>query len=266
MDALVEAAATAGVETHTDTRAVSLVVEDGRVVGVRARRFGADVEYRAARGVVLTTGGFVDNERMLADHAPALLGHGKVSDGLDDGSGITMALQVGAATRRMHAHEIALTYLPALAVRGLVVDGLGQRFVNEDSYPGIVSHAAVTHRPAPYWVIVDETGFEDVPERERWGCGRRTPPRTWTSWARSWACPRARWRPPWRRTTATRSGARTPGSTRTRAGCDSPAAPYAAIDVAAGFHPGEPRQRRQRERRRGLHPRRAAHDSRRRGA
>lgn len=239
MDALVQAATAAGIETHTDTRAVSIVVEDGRVVGVRARRFGADVEYRAARGVVLTTGGFVDNERMLADHAPALLGHGKVSDGLDDGSGITMALRVGAATRRMHAHEIALTYLPALAVRGLVVDGLGQRFVNEDSYPGIVSHAAVTHRPAPYWVIVDETGFDDVPERERWGVRpsyaaedldelgaelgmpagalaatvaayNRDAERgedTWFHKDASWLRPLE--------------------------------APYAAIDVAAGFHPGD---------------------------
>lgn len=169
MDALVEAAARAGVETHTDTRATSLLVEDDRVVGVRARRFGEDVEYRASRGVVLTTGGFVDNEQMLADHAPGLLGHGKVSDGLDDGSGITMATAIGAATRRMHAHETALTFLPALAVRGLVVNGLGQRFVNEDAYPGIVSHAAVVHQPPPYWVVVDETGFEQVSERDRWG-------------------------------------------------------------------------------------------------
>lgn len=169
MDALIDAAAAAGVVTHSDTRAVSLVVEDGVVVGVRARRFGEDVEYRAGRGVVLTTGGFVDNEQMLVDHAPALLGHGKVSDGLDDGSGITMALEIGAATRRMSAHETALTFLPALAVRGMVVNALGQRFSNEDSYPGIVSHAAVTHQPAPYWLIVDEKGFEEVPERERWG-------------------------------------------------------------------------------------------------
>ncbi len=169
MDALIAAAATAGVVTHVDTRATSLVVEDAVVVGLRARRFGEDVEYRASQGVILTTGGFVDNDRMLADHAPALLGRGKVSDGLDDGSGINMALEVGAATRRMSAHETALTYLPALAARGMVVNARGQRFVNEDSYPGVVSHAAVTHQPAPYWVIVDEVGLEDVPERERWG-------------------------------------------------------------------------------------------------
>ncbi|MDF1604115.1 FAD-dependent oxidoreductase [Nocardioides sp. YIM 152315] len=239
MDALVAAASAAGAVTHTDTRATGLVVEDGVVVGVSARRFGADVDYRAARGVVLTTGGFVDNEAMLAEHAPSLLGHGKVSDGLDDGSGIAMALRVGAATRRMHAHETALTYLPALAVRGLVVDGLGQRFVNEDSYPGIVSHAAVAHRPAPYWVIVDQEGFDEVSERERWGvrptCAAedldelgaelRMPEgalaATVAAYNRdaergedSWFHKDRRWLRPLR-------------------------APYAAIDVAAGFHPGD---------------------------
>ncbi|WP_300681831.1 FAD-dependent oxidoreductase [Nocardioides sp.] len=169
MDTLVAAGEAAGVLTVSDTRVSSLIVEDERVVGVRARRFGADVEYRARRGVVLTTGGFVDNDAMLADHAPQLLGRGKVSDGLDDGSGITMALEVGAATRRMGAYETALTYLPALACRGMIVDADGQRFVNEDAYPGIVSHAAVDHRRGPFWVIVDEAGLEDVDGPELWG-------------------------------------------------------------------------------------------------
>lgn len=238
MDSLVAAASAAGVVTHTDTRATELVVEDGRVVGVLARRFGQDVEYRAERGVVLTTGGFVDDDRMLADHAPALLGRGKVSDGLDDGSGITMALAVGAATRRMAAHETSLTYLPALAARGMLVDARGQRFVNEDAYPGIVSHAAVAHRPAPYWVVVDETGFEELPERERWGVRPAYAAEdldelgaelgmpegalaaTVAAYNRdaergedTWFHKEPRWLRPL-------------------------VAPYAAIDVAAGFHPG----------------------------
>ncbi|WP_234433432.1 FAD-binding protein, partial [Streptomyces sp. NRRL WC-3549] len=86
---LVAAAEGAGAAVHPDTLATALVVDGtGRVVGVRARRHGRDLAYRARKAVVLTTGGFADNEEMLADHAPHLLGHGKVSDGLDDGSGI----------------------------------------------------------------------------------------------------------------------------------------------------------------------------------
>jgi 3-oxo-5alpha-steroid 4-dehydrogenase len=166
---LTAAVAAAGAVTHTDTRAESLVVDgDGRVAGVTARTFGEPVTYRARKAVIVTTGGFVDNEEMLSHHAPALLGHGKVSDGLDDGSGIRMAQAIGAATRRMSSVEVALTALPAALVRGMLVNALGQRFINEDVYPGLFSHAAVLHQPAPYWIIVDEKGYEDIPEGDLW--------------------------------------------------------------------------------------------------
>lgn len=168
MDALTSSCEAAGVQTATDTRVTALVVEDGRVVGVTARRFGADVAYRARRGVVLTTGGFVDDGEMLADHAPELIGHGKVSDGLDDGSGIRMAAALGAATRRMGFVEAAYTALPAMTCRGMLVNGLGRRFINEDVYPGLFSHAAL-HQPGPCWVILDEQGLDDVPPRDLWG-------------------------------------------------------------------------------------------------
>lgn len=169
MEKLAAAATAAGAATHTDTQAAALVMDGGRVAGVVARKYGRDVAYRARKAVVITTGGFVDNEEMLADHAPVLLGHGKVSDGLDDGSGIRMATAAGAAVRRMSVVEIALTALPAMVNRGMLVDGLGRRFINEDVYPGHFSVHAVRHQPGPYWTIIDEEGFESVPEADRWG-------------------------------------------------------------------------------------------------
>jgi 3-oxo-5alpha-steroid 4-dehydrogenase len=169
MDRLVAAVREADVRVETDTLASALIVEDGRVVGATARRYGVDVAYRARRGVVLTTGGFVDDEEMLAAHAPVLLGHGKVSDGLDDGSGIRMATALGAATRRMGSVEVAVTALPAAAARGMMVNALGQRFVNEDVYPGLFSSAAVKHQPGPWWVVLDETAWESIPPRDLWG-------------------------------------------------------------------------------------------------
>lgn len=170
MEKLISAALGAGAAVHADTLGAALIVDDtGRAVGVTARRHGQDLTYRARRGVVLTTGGFADNEEMLADHAPHLIGHDKVSDGLDDGSGIRMAAAMGAATRRMGVVELALTALPALATRGMLVNAHGQRFINEDVYPGLFSVAAVLTQPAPYWVIIDEEGYESVPEPERWG-------------------------------------------------------------------------------------------------
>lgn len=159
MDALVATANEVGVKTLIDTKATELVVEDGRVVGVIARQFGDTLRLRARRGVVLTTGGFVDDEQMLAQHAPRLLGHGKVSDGRDDGSGIRMGVEVGAAARRMASMQAALTVMPPMVCRGMLVNGRGQRFINEDQYPGLVSLAAIG-QPSPLWVVMDEEGFE----------------------------------------------------------------------------------------------------------
>lgn len=170
MEKLVAAAEGAVAAVQADTLATALIVDDsGRVVGVTARRHGRDLAFRARKGVVLTTGGFADNEEMLADHAPHLIGHDKVSDGLDDGSGIRMAAALGAATRRMAVVELALTALPAMVTRGMLVNAHGQRFINEDVYPGLFSVAAVLTQPAPYWVIIDEEGYESIPEAERWG-------------------------------------------------------------------------------------------------
>ena len=179
MDALVATAERVGVEVHCDVKARGLVVESGpdsragagpgRVTAVRATHFGAERTYRATRGVVLATGGFVDNERMVEQWAPQQLGKDSVSDGRDDGSGIEMGMAIGAAVRRMHQTETAMLIIPALTVRGMLVDGDGQRFINEEVYPGLYCHAAVHHRPAPVWVIVDEQGIEDVPESESWG-------------------------------------------------------------------------------------------------
>jgi 3-oxo-5alpha-steroid 4-dehydrogenase len=168
MDKLAAAVAEAGARRHVDTAAVRLVLDGGAVAGVVARTYGEPVTYRARKAVILTTGGFVDNEAMLADHAPVLLGHGKVSAGLDDGSGIAMGLAIGAATRGMSVTQISASILPAMICRGMLVNALGQRFINEDVYPGLASAAAVRHQPGPHWVIIDEEGYDAIPRRDLW--------------------------------------------------------------------------------------------------
>ena len=238
MDALVAAAQEAGVQTVVDTRVTDLVVEDGRVVGVRTKRYGEERMLRARRGVVLTTGGFVDNEEMLADHAPDLLGRGKVSDGLDDGSGILMAQAVGAATRRMHAYEVALTVLPALAAAGILVNTHGQRFVNEDTYPGTVSHAAVAHQPAPYWVIADETCFDEVPEGDLWGVRPSHVAETLSELEQELGMPSGALEATVTAYNRFAADGVDPYHHKAARWLRPLRAPFAAVDVAAGFNPG----------------------------
>lgn len=179
MECLSEAAESAGATALFDIHADALIVDDeGVVVGVVARRYGKEITIRAQRGVVLTTGGFVDNDDMLAAHAPELLGHTKVSAGTDDGSGIRMAQALGAAVRHMSTGQVGISLIPGLAARGMVVNARGQRFMNEDTYPGRIGQAALYRQnmggswagdDSAIWVIVDEAGFEDVPEPQRWG-------------------------------------------------------------------------------------------------
>ena len=53
----------------------------------------------------------------------------------DDGRGIRMAAAVGARLKRMDAVECALPFnAPRSLVHGILVNRLGQRFVNEDTY------------------------------------------------------------------------------------------------------------------------------------
>ena len=171
MKALTAAAEQAGVQIFTDCKAKDVRRADaesgGAVEGVVIKNFSTEVEVRA-KAVVIATGGFVDNDRMLAQWAPHQVHLGKVTDGHSDGSGIEMGLRIGAAVRRMHQTETALPMIPLLAARGFMVDGSGRRFMNEDRYPGLYSHAAVHHRPAPTWIIVDESIIESTPESELW--------------------------------------------------------------------------------------------------
>lgn len=170
MDKLAAAARAAGVREVVDTVVERLVVDDDdRVVGVVARQYGELRTYLARRAVVLTTGGFVDDDEMLAAHAPALLGKDKISCGGEDGSGIRMAQAVGAAVKHMSAGQVGLHAVPAFMARGLVVNSSGQRFINEDTYPGRIGQAALFRHDLDIWVVLDEKAYDEVPEGERWG-------------------------------------------------------------------------------------------------
>ncbi|HUR51909.1 MAG TPA: FAD-binding protein, partial [Mycobacteriales bacterium] len=169
MEKLAEAVKQAGARELFDVYVERLVVDAGRVVGVVARRYGEELAIRAREAVVLSTGGFVDDEEMLALHAPRLLGFDKVSSGNDDGSGIRMAQALGADTLHMDAAQVGFHCVPALMARGVVVNRLGQRFINEDTYPGRIGQAALFQQGMGCWVVTDEQGFEDVPEADRWG-------------------------------------------------------------------------------------------------
>ncbi len=70
MEVLEAAVAEAGVETLLSTRAVKLVMDGERVVGVEAIQNGGTVRFGANRGVVIACGGYSGSAQMLVTMSP----------------------------------------------------------------------------------------------------------------------------------------------------------------------------------------------------
>ena len=86
---------------HMETRAEELIVEDGKVVGVKATAAdGTKYEIKATNGVLLATGGFSANYKMREKYNNkwAYVGENLLSTSKPsmEGDGIEMALAVGA--------------------------------------------------------------------------------------------------------------------------------------------------------------------------
>ncbi|MGH0034002.1 MAG: FAD-dependent oxidoreductase [Myxococcota bacterium] len=149
----------AGAEVLTDCMALRLVQrDDGRVVGVIARRDGRDQAIKARRGLVLCAGGFVMNDAMLARHAPMLLRcNWKAASEGDDGSGIRIGVGAGGGTANMHEGLVLNAYYPpGDHLKGVFVNAQGQRFVGEDAYLGRTSDAMLRRADGRAWLIVDD--------------------------------------------------------------------------------------------------------------
>jgi 3-oxo-5alpha-steroid 4-dehydrogenase len=163
MKPLVETATAAGARAVYDMRVQRLVVEsDGRVVGMCARQYGNDVTIRARRGVVLATGSFAYNDAMVAQYAPRIAGRPAASIEQHDGQAIRMAQALGADLAHMDATEVAIFIDPQQLVRGILVNGRGQRYVAEDTYPGRVGQLTLYHQDNTAYLVIDEAAQNEA--------------------------------------------------------------------------------------------------------
>ncbi|WP_235686596.1 FAD-binding protein [Tomitella gaofuii] len=135
------------------------------------RRYGAPVRIRARSGVVLTTGGFIANGEMVCRHAPDY----PWTEGLplgtaaDDGSGITMAQAIGAATGRMDALSTWRFIAPPSALYGaLAVDADGRRIIDESRYGAALGEAIAAAPGHRAWLLAD-AGLLDEARRQLGG-------------------------------------------------------------------------------------------------
>jgi 3-oxo-5alpha-steroid 4-dehydrogenase len=157
MKPLVDTATSLGARALYDTRAASLIVEsDGRVAGVVARQYGKTFAVRARRGVILAAGSFAYNDAMVAQYAPRIAGRPAASIEQHDGHAIRMAQALGADLAHMDATEVAFLIDPQQTVRGILVNGRGQRYVPEDMYSGRIGQLTLYHQDDTAYLIIDD--------------------------------------------------------------------------------------------------------------
>ncbi|WP_380872828.1 hypothetical protein ACFB49_37330 [Sphingomonas sp. DBB INV C78] len=157
---LSERAEAGGATVMADSKVEALVVEDGRVVGARLRRYGEVSHVRANKAVVLAAGGFGQNAEMVAKHVPILKSAYIQGSPYDDGLAIRLGEAAGGAA--IHMDEPFLTspfYPPENLLKGILVNAQGQRFVAEDSYHSRSGIFSAQQPDGVVYLVVDAAIF-----------------------------------------------------------------------------------------------------------
>ena len=161
VDVLEARARALGVDVRTDAKVTRLIADaNQRIVGLVARINNQNVYVKARKGVVLCTGGFCMNPEMLERYAPQAL---KCSDPIgenDNGSGILMGM--GAGGDAIHMDQFFSTcpwIIPESLVKGIFVNSVGNRFINEDCYHGRVSRTMLDQPGDKVYLLVDNEIF-----------------------------------------------------------------------------------------------------------
>jgi fumarate reductase flavoprotein subunit len=163
----------------------------GTVRGViAADRAGREMRIEAKRGVVVASGGFSRNDRLLALFAPSQARAQRMGGPGNTGDGLLMAWKLGAGVRDMgfikgtfgsHPSASPEEYKPLLAIyRGAIaVNKAGKRFVNEAISYKIIGDRCLEQEDAIAYQIFDQPIFEQsdpgVPAfdlQEAFGAGR----------------------------------------------------------------------------------------------
>ena len=182
MKPLTDTAAALGIRAEYDVRLQRLIVDDsGRVTGVVAKRYGKPVYVRARRGVVLATGSFAYNQQMVEAYTPLLINRPAAAIEEHDGIGILVAQALGAQLAHMGAIEVAIFADPQLMARGILVNGLGQRYIPEDSYPSHIGQSTLIRQANEAFLIIDESALEEANNSVSSSAAMRSVPPTWVA-------------------------------------------------------------------------------------
>lgn len=184
-----------GGEIRFMTPAQQLIQDGGgRVIGaVAVDNEGKALQVNAAKGVIISTGGYGANDEMLQDLCPGNSSWCALRDSVTEtGDGIRMALWAGA---ELEAGGACMVWNRAIMFDDTEFDGSymggdiflpgsqpflhvnanGVRFMNEDQcYP--MSYAAGANQPGHFsWIVWDGNYWDDIKQFDTAGCSRLYP-------------------------------------------------------------------------------------------
>jgi 3-oxo-5alpha-steroid 4-dehydrogenase len=160
VDILEAKARALGVEVIVDARAVALIQDGDRIVGVIARIDNQNRFVRASKGVILATGGFVMNEDMRRKYCPETFKISSPIGDKDDGVGIMLGMSAGGEAIHMEQFFTTCPWtMPEPHAKGVFVNVAGQRFINEDCYHGRVSRSMIDQPGDRVYLLLDSAHY-----------------------------------------------------------------------------------------------------------
>jgi 3-oxo-5alpha-steroid 4-dehydrogenase len=193
---LAEATRRAGARIMTQTRAVELVLEDGRVTGVRCRgltglpralhsalsragakpwiyyppvgrklfglaawlerRFGRPLTVTARRGVVISAGGFIADRAAIRELGPAYRGGLALGTPGDDGGGIRLGVEAGGRTARMDKISVWRFITPPSALQRGVLVDSEGRRFGDTTRYGAAIGSEIVERGGKAWLLIGD--------------------------------------------------------------------------------------------------------------
>ena len=154
----------------TETMAKSILTDnDGKICGVLADSKGNKITINS-KAVILATGGFGANLKLVAILNPALEGFMTTNAPGATGEGIVMAQEIGAGVVDMDQIQIHPTVQfdsSSLITEGLRGDGAilvnteGKRFIDEVLTRDVVSKAEIEQPHSFAWLVIDQKMVDD---------------------------------------------------------------------------------------------------------
>jgi succinate dehydrogenase/fumarate reductase flavoprotein subunit len=171
-----------GIEPHTSARAVELFADALGITGVRISQGDSEFNVRARRGVILGTGGFEWDRKLVEAYLRGPM-RGAVSPPNNTGDGLRMAMAHGADLANMgEAWWVPIVQLPGDTFEGhprsrsvrlertrprsIIVNRAGKRFLNEaGEYNSMAGpfhflDPKLGYANDPAWIVFDSQHFK----------------------------------------------------------------------------------------------------------